>query len=97
MPLQRATFIRVIVSKLIFSYLDILPALKGTGIPDVTQERVVSHDDTLVSAADGMTAPFTSQTSPAYPAVEKRLHSRFLAWLSQVNRKMMEKIYYEFN
>jgi len=57
----------------------ILPTLKGAGIPDVTQARVVPHDDTLVSAADGITAPFTSQTSPVYPAVEKLLHSLFLA------------------
>ena len=53
--------------------IDILPALKGTGIPDVTQERAVPHDDTLVSAADGITAPFTSQTSPGYPPVSSSL------------------------
>jgi len=66
-----------------YGCFDILPALKGTGIPDVTQERVVPHDDTLVSVADGITAPFTSQTSPACPAVEKLLHSRFLAGFSR--------------
>ena len=66
-------------------------------IPDVTQERVVSRDYTLVSAADGITAPFTSQTIPVHPTVGcvtfTNLQIRFGAWFSQIESKFMRELY----